>query len=189
MGYLPNFYQNDGSGECPEDIKRKYTKVVVYLVQQNSKSNADIFLHAVSLLTPQQTELQPSLNGHVTINADEYANYTQNFEADKNTLPADVKNLLNVISFYRFGTYVLPIKNGIPDWDNTENDFSRKTGEKSPIFGRLPTSGEYSKSQIDLIILLCRVPFKNGKIVISYTNGVPSFIRCSTKDRLWLETD
>jgi len=188
MKFIPNSYQSDGSGETPEDSMRKYAKVVAYLVQRHALYQADVLLKSGSLLAPELAEFLTSLNGLVIINADEFTDNAENFTADKKNLPAWIINLLNVFSFFRFGTYVLPIKDGHPDWGNVENDVCRKASEKSPLFGRLPKSGEFSKMQIDLIVLLCHLPFKNGQIVISYTEGVPSSFHCKIKDNLWLET-
>lgn len=129
-----------------------------------------------------------SMGRLVQVNPAKYGEHSDSTNApDK--IPDDILNVLNVISFCRYGTYALRVLNGVPIWNCPINHISLRANSDDPPFGKIPTGGTYSKEQKGLIRLLCNIPFMNGAVEITYQRGEPVKIYCVTEDYLRINTE
>lgn len=186
MSRLPNLTSPDGSDDMSEKFLRNLKKVVSELSRQYSCSDG-ISPSKHSFLAPLAV-FYASENTIVSLNASEFCELSKSLVADEKSIPGEVKNMLNVMYFYGYGTYYLNIIDGEPDWQHAIIHVKRKANSKAPLFVRPPTSAQFCDMQKDLILLLCHIPFMNGRIEVSYHDGIPSAIHYDITDYIRLES-
>ncbi len=144
----------------------------------------------------------PSPQGFVpkyftTLTSDELCGILSQAHAGKEAQPSEAINLLNVMSFFRYGSCALNVLNGMLDYYHPHHrltfkfDSGSKDKPKLPAhergYGKLPESGQYSDSQKLTYWLLCHLPFLTGRVEIAYQNGEPSAVVMETTNYIRIQ--
>lgn len=99
---------------------------------------------------------------------------------------SEIRNLIDVMSFLRYGSCKLDVFNGMLDFFHplhriTVKPLSDENGFE-PIYGYVPTSGQYSLQQKMTCWLLSHLPFHSGRVEVSYAKGLPNSIVMETSN-------
>lgn len=110
---------------------------------------------------------------YVAISPKDLCDYLARMCASNTFQAIEAKNLLDLMSFFRFGISQFNVYDGMPDFKHPHHRITWKPDSEAPGFGQIPESGHYSLVQQATYWLLSHLPFVTGQVQIEYRNGVP----------------